>query len=182
MKQQMRFSEAELATIKGSFADNELAITAIRKVFLEDELSENEQTALKLAVKTKAAKEVLRRHFCPELKVDAPIGQVQDRLMLVRPEELDPATTTLQAAAMERTIACIDAHVEEIFGASPGLSFKKLYTLDMSDPEETYIGLLARNNYVMQVERLTHHLSLLAGRKEETPSETVERLKKDSAK
>ncbi len=182
MKQQMRFSEAELATIKGVFADNDLAITAIRKVFLEDELSDNEAKALKSAMKTDEVKNVLRRHFSPQLKVDAPIGQVQDRMMLVRPEEHDPLTTTLLAAAMEQTIACIDSHVEEIFGGTPAMSYKSLYTLDTDKPEETYVGLKARNEYIMQVERLTHHLQLLAGRKEETPEETVKRLQKDSSR
>ncbi len=183
MKQDSRWSDVQLTTLKGALSDNETAITAIRKVFLEDELTENEKAALKLAVQdNEAMQHVLRRHYCPQLVVDAPIGQVQDRLCVIATEDLSPDMVTLQAAATEKAEACMEAHLEEMFTGKPGMSFKTLYKLDLDDPVSTHIGLMARNKYIIDAEKLTHHLQLLAGKKDESPEETMARLRKDSAK
>lgn len=183
MKQESRWSEAQLAIVKGAFAENELAINAIRKVLLENDLSDTEETVLQTTVReNKAVQEVLRRHYCPTLVVDAPIGQVQDRLTGVPVEQLDPMMATLHAEATEKAEACMAAHIDELFTGKPGMSFKSLYVNDREKPEDTFVGLMARNKYIVDAERLTHHLSLLAGRKEESPEETMKRLRKDSAK
>ena len=178
----MRFSDAELALLKATFADNEELINAVRKVFLEDELTDTEVKLLETIRKNKAVQAVLTRQYAPELKVDAPIGQVQDRLMIMNMENLTPDMATYQADAKERVIACINSHLEELFTGKPGASFKSLYKLDLDNPVETYVGLMARNLYVMECERLTHHIFLLAGRNDETPDQTVKRLQKDSTK
>lgn len=183
MKQTSRWSETQLATLKGALADNEIAITGIRKVLLEDELTPNEKTALKLAIQNnEPMQELVRRHYCPSLKVDAPIGQVQDRLITIQVDTLSPEIATLQAAATELSEECMKAHIEELITGTVAASFKSLYKLDLDDPAKTYIGLLARNKYLIDAERLTHHLALLSGRVDETPSQTEERLKKDSSK
>lgn len=183
MKQNSRWSEAQLKIIKEVLAENDTAITAIRKVFLEDKLTDLEEKALETAIRKKpAVQEVLRRHYAPELVVDAPIGQVQDRMMFVNVSDLDPLTATLHAAGMEKAIKCMDQHLEELFTGKTAGSYKNLYKFDLNDPEKTYVGLYARNRYVRDVESLTHHLSLLAGQKNETPEQTMERLRKDSAR
>ncbi len=183
MQQNSRWSENQLAILKSALADNDIAVTAIRKVFLEDELTENEQKVLETTIRKKPeVQEVLRRHYAPELKVDAPIGQVQDRLTSIGVQEMTPDMATFHAASVEKASACIDSHLEELFTGKVGMSYKSLYKLDLDDPVNTFIGLLARTKYVVDAERLTHHLQLLAGRKEESPSETMKRLQKDSSR
>ena len=183
MKKDSRWSEEQLAIVKGALAENDDAIMGIRKVLLEDELTEAEEKAVDLAIrKNKAAQEVLYRHYCPSLVVDAPIGQVQDRLAGIPVEQLDPQTATLHAAAVEMAEDCMKAHMEELFTGKPGASFKSLYKLDPEKPEATFVGLMARNRYIVDAEKLTHHLSLLAGRKDETPEQTMDRLRKHSSR
>lgn len=183
MKQDSRWSETQLATLKGALADNDIAVTAIRKVFLEDELTDQEAKILKSSIQDKPeVQELLRRHYMPQLVVDAPIGQVQDRLAGIPVNDMTPELATLHAAATERAEQCMASHLDELCTGVPGQSFKKLYKLSMKDPVETFVGLLARNKYIVDAEKLTYHLHLLAGRKEETPEETMTRLRKDSAK
>ena len=183
MKQESRCSEEQLDILKGAIAENELVISAIRKIFLENELTENEEKALDLAVRKKpAVQEVLRRHYCPKLVVDAPVGQVQDRLATIPVADLAPEIAILQAEGVERAEECLEAHLEEMFTGKPGVSYKTLYNREEEDFYSRYIGLFARHKYIVDAERLTHHLQLLAGQKSETPEQTMERLRKNSAK
>lgn len=183
MKQKSRWSDAQLTVLKGALADNEVAITAIRKVLLDDELTTAEQKVLKTSIQSnEKLKPLIRRHYCPTLVVDAPIGQVQDRLIALPLDTMTPDMATLQADATERAEDCLKENVEKLLCGTDAAPFKELYKLDRNDPEGTYTGLLARNKYVVDAEKLTHHLYLLAGTKTETAEETMKRLQQDGSK
>lgn len=183
MKQDSRWSSEQLTILKGALAENTTLLSAIRKVFLEDKLSANEKKALETGIRgNEAIQEVITRHYCPELVVDAPIGQVQDRLTSLGLDAFTPDVAVMHADSVERTEKCLKEHLNELFTGEKATSYQELYKLDKDDVEETYTGLLARNRYISDCERLTYHLHLLAGRKDETAEETMERLRKDSAR
>lgn len=54
--------------------------------------------------------------------------------------------------------------------------------IDDMSPEDAIINLKARNTVIQHVEQCLMQLKALAGLKDETVAQTVERLKKDSSK
>jgi hypothetical protein len=180
MKQKMRFNDAELALIKSLFAEDESMITAVRKIFFEVELTKAENLKIK-ACQTDKAKTLIRKIFIPELNLDAPVGQMIDLLMTINFAEKDPAMAHLHMRARHAVISLLDAHLKELQGETPTLSFKPLAVLS-DDSEQDFVNLTARNSYVSHVEAMLQQINLLAGMKNESPEQTQERLQKDSSK
>lgn len=106
--QQMRITDAELGLIKATFAENDLLLKLLRKIFL------------------------------PELDPNTPIGQNLDLWMTLSVENLTP--------------------------------------------EDALINIKARNTVIQHVEMCLQQLRILAGRKDETPEQTKDRLRQDSSK
>jgi hypothetical protein len=73
-KQELRYSDAELAMLKTTFAENDELLKLVRKIFL------------------------------PELKFDAPIGQNIDLWMTIKVEELSPEEALINLKARNSLI------------------------------------------------------------------------------
>ena len=180
MKQKLRFTDAELALIKSLFADNDALVTVVRKVFFEKELTPNETQKLD-TLKSDKAKAVIRKIFLPELDLEAPIGQMIDLLMTVNFTNLSPVEAHNHIKARHLVIELLDAHLKELDGETPTISYQSLSKLT-DNAEIDFIQLTARNSYIAHIEAMLNQIVSLAGRKDETPEQTIERLHKDSAK
>ena len=105
---EMRITEIELGLLKATFADNDVLLKVLRKIFF------------------------------PEVTADAPIGQNLDLWMTLKIEDMSP--------------------------------------------EDALINLKARNTVIQHVEQCLMQIKALAGLKDDTVEQTVERLKTDSNK
>lgn len=105
---EMRITDAELGLLKMTFADNDVLLKLMRKIFL------------------------------PEIDLNAPIGSQVDLWMTIKIED--------------------------------------------QTPEEAIINLKARNQLITHLEMCLNQMKVLAGKKDETPEQTRERLAKDSSK
>lgn len=79
MNKQMRITDAELATIKSLFADNEEALKIMRKIFL------------------------------PEIDYNAPLGQVMDMWMPVEVDEVSPEQALVNIKARKTLIIHVES-------------------------------------------------------------------------
>lgn len=176
----MRFSDAELGLMKSIFAEDEATLQALRKVFFEAELSDKDKKHL-TKFQSPEAQKLIRKVFIPEIDLDAPVGQMIDLLMTINFSEKTPEMAHLIIKARHIVIAQLNDKLAELSNSGTGPSYKRLANLT-DDAEQAYINLTARNSYISHIEAMLAQINMLAGRKDETPEQTVERLQKDSAK
>lgn len=183
----MRFSDSEMATIKGAFAENDFLLKAVRKVFLQLPLSSDEEKALTTAFGKAEVCAVVSKAFLPQIDGDAPMYQVIDLWMTVDLKDKHPNDAYIILSARKLVIEYIhqQLHALALFGTGMGVSseykFEDLIATDLT-PEQWLTNITARNTIVSHVEQQLHQLSVLAGFEKETVEETQARLAKDSMK
>lgn len=176
----MRFSDAELSLIKNTFSENDDLIKAIRKVMLQLTLDPIDVSVLN-AVKPQQVQSVIRKAFLPTIDGNAPLHQVIDLWMTVKLDGKSVKEGFLQIKARELLIKIIDEQLQVLEGKKKRgrVNLSKL-TLVKDKEEDVIAKVIARNTYITHVEQMLVELLLLAGLKEETLEQTMERLQKNS--
>lgn len=183
-KQTNRFSDAELNTIKSTFSENDDLIKALRKHFLQLPLSAVDQAILGTIKGKEAVLKVIRKAYLPEIDGDAPIHQVVDLLLTLKIDDKTPELAYPHILARHKLIEYIDGQLKflEVNGNAANLNFVYLGNIDNKKADDAYVDLLARNTFISHNEQQLSMFLLLAGRKDETPEQTMARIQKDSTK
>lgn len=182
-KQTNRFSDAELNTIKSTFSENDDLIKALRKHFLQLPLSAVDQAILGTIKGKEAVLKVIRKAYLPEIDGDAPIHQVVDLLLTLKIDDKTPELAYPHILARHKLIKYIDRQLSVLEGISGGtVDFGYFAEADGKSAETSYVDLLARNTFISHNEQQLSMFLLLAGRKDETPEQTMARIQKDSTK
>ena len=180
--QKIRFSSEELQVLKNTFADNNALLLSLRKVMLQADMPEQEEVRLKTVLKDNVI-EVLKKFFLPVIDADAPIHQVVDLWMTIKLDDKDPEQALPHIQARDELIVYMGSRLKELEGEKvEGTMFKNMIPQEGDNAEIIYIKLTTRNTIIMHVEQQLAQIKLLAGMKDETPEETLERLHQDSAK
>lgn len=179
-EQVLRYTDDELLLIKNAFADNDALLKAVRKMFLQLPLREEEKTAINSFKDKKDLIGAIRKFFLIEIDGDAPLNQVSDwwfSLLLVdkTPEEAMPH---ILARKMVRKYLWQQLDVLE--GGKENLKFADFSITD--DAEESYVNLLVHNSLIQHIEQQLMNIKFFASLKNETPEEAIEGLKRDSNK
>lgn len=174
--QKMRYTPEELGIIKSTFAEDESVLIALRKKMLDFPLSEVEQNLVNFNENTQ---KVINKTFNPQIDPEAPIHQVIDLWMTVDFKEKTPEQARILFKARDLVLKYIQ---ERLDGKKPKISFKSLSYSDKNDDETNLVKQTARNTILGHVEQQLNQLQFLAGQKDETVEELMERLNKDSAK
>lgn len=185
--QKMRFSDVELALIKGLFAGNEDLLFAIRKVMLQFELTESEQEMLRATI-NEVNYALLHKIFLPTLDGDAPFFQMTDMILGITQDikALDPEMAWPHIKAKELEIAYIDQQLKVLQNpkASQKIKLADLANLEATKTqrEQVYINITARNYLLSFVDSNIAQVKFLAGLKDESVEDTKARLEKNSSK
>lgn len=179
--QTMRFTNAELGLIKALFADNTGLLYTIRKSLLGFTLSEEEQKTLRSLSKESIA--VIRKTFLPQLDPNAPLFQLSDMVLGLNVD--------MKGQTEENSLPLIEAksievkYMEEALDILEGSDIRhelNLEDLARFDSPNPFVHITARNYLLNYIDSNCKQLEFLAGTKEESVEETVERLKKNSNK
>ncbi len=186
--QKIRYSNDELQLLKNTFVDNEQLLKSVRKVMLQLDLPESEDVLLRKIMTDKLAA-LLRKMFLPEIDGDAPLHQVIDLWMTVEIKDKDPEFAYVLLKSREKLIEYLDQQlkvlsnkktdIKIILDDNKGISTKGRM---MADCEQLYINITFRNTLIGHIEQQLDQIRMLAGRKEETPEETLKRLHQNSSK
>lgn len=188
-KQVIRYNEKELELIK-VFADNDDLLKAIRKVFLQMPLSPLEASSIAMTFAGKP--EILAlvsKTFKPELDGDAPLHQLIDLWCSVDVKDKDVLTLDYTFKSRQLLINLLNQQLEELEAIANKKSFERKIVLaelvgysQDSEPVAYATNLIARNTLITHTDAQLTQLSILAGKKDETPEETIARLSKDSTR
>jgi len=180
--QTMRYTESELDLMRETFKENLPLLKAMRKVFLQLDVSEEEQELLKNTMKGDVIA-LVRKAFLPTLDGDAPLGQVIDLMMTVDIVSKFPEEAINHLKAREIAIAYINEQLDVLVGnsTSDNIKFTDL-TILTADVSETYQNIVARNTIIMLVENQLRDINTLANQVKLTEEEQKEAMEKESNK
>jgi hypothetical protein len=187
-KQVMRFSDNDLQIIKVTFSENEDLLRAIRKVFYQMPLSALDLSMLSIAFSGKpVVQKVLRKVYLPTIEADMPIQQNFDLWLTLGLKDMPVVEGAVHIRSVKLWIDYIEQQLKLIEGGKyttkkPKISFKGLTDIKDKTDWDMYAEMLARNTIINHVEQQLRQLDLLAGKKDESPEQTVQRLQKDSNK
>lgn len=178
-----RYTDSELELIKKTFAENESALKLIRKVMLQIPLKEEEEKS-RLAIFVPAVMHVVRKSILPEIDVEAPINQVIDLWATVRIDDKHPEQAMLFIEARKLLIEYLEQQLTTLATGKVNnqIVFNSFTNIENKTADEIFIELLTRNNLLAHIEFQLGELNVLAGMKNETPEETMERLQANSTK
>jgi hypothetical protein len=190
MAQTMRFSFAELGIIKSVFSESEddAIFKIVRKIMLQLPMNALELATVQTVFKKNPeTMKVIRKIFIPEIDGDAPIHQVVDiwNSLMPRIEDLPMEKMEVNIVAKEKEIEYLRQQID--FMENEGNQPVKLTDMIESgrknrDLEEIVSGIIAHNFIINYVEQRLAEIKILAGKKTETPEETVARLQQNSNK
>jgi hypothetical protein len=186
-KQTMRYSQDELLLIKGVFAENDELLKTIRKVMYQMPLNAVDLSRIEVTFKGKEGLlKVVRKLFLPELSADVPFQQNIDLWQLIKLKELIVEEAAIHLDSIQIWIDYMEQQLKVLETGKaikkPKISFKGLTVLKDKTSWQKFAEMLARNTIVNHVEQCLQQLLILAGLKEESPEQTIERLTKDSSK
>lgn len=188
-KQQGRFNDRELETIKNTFGNEEL-LKSIRKHIFQIPLNALDQAniATNLTGK-KEAMAVLRKIFLPSLAEDLPISQTVDLYynevdML---KSIDPNNAISLLVARKISIQYITQQLDNLEkGKDEGVRFEDLLNniensfVNTLTGLESFSNVLARNMIINHTQTALNNLKVLSNQK--TPEQLEEEKKKNSSK
>ena len=180
-KQTSRFSKAEMEIIKNTF-QNEGLIYAIRNVFYQFPLSDNDQSQLKNLPATGLA--IIKKIFLLNISPDAPLTfQVDSYFPLIAIQQMNPAMAILHIESKDLQVEYLQQRYDELYGNE--LSGKKIILTDLKEKvnknEQTrYIEMLAYLHLCSTIDDRLNTLKIKANAKEETEEEKKARQAKDS--
>lgn len=185
-KQKKRYSDNELNLIKGTFAENEELLFALRKVFYQMPLDVLDRAQLDSAFKGKPEmQKLLRKTYLPQIEAESPINQVIDLWMTVDFKDKLPHEVYPHLEAREKIIQYIDEQLQRIESDNydvTGMKFEDFIFSQEKDANEAFGDILARNTIISHNEAQMAQLDILAGLKSETIEETEKRLNQNSSK
>ncbi len=176
-----RYTDNELRLIKVLFCERIDLLKAIRKRFLQLEVNEEERKMLEVFKKDEPYN-LLSKTFLPELDGDAPLHQIIDLWMTVN---LDKGSE--EAAFLISARGKVIKYLKQRLSVFKGKEITKRESLEIKECEapidclSEYSFLMARNTIIAHIEQQLNQLNILAGKKEETPEETIKRIQQDSS-
>lgn len=164
--------------IVATFKDNDILLKALRALFLQLGVSEEEK---KLVSSLKPEiKQLLRERYLPALSKDTPIGQVRDVWLGVEEMVFGHSPDTVWQAINYKEQAIV--MTKEALELLDNPDNKPGYTLEYNPkmiPDQLGVKLLARNQFIRHIETQLYTLWIIANQKMETPRETAKRIKAD---
>lgn len=183
-KQKMRFSDAELGIIKSVFSENDDLLKSLRKFFLDLELNAVDTNNIDTQIKPKPeVLKLLRKTFRPTLDGEAPFHQVIDLWFTVDLKGKTSDIAIEELASRGKLIKYLDAKLSILEGKEvENITFDSLdYSEDKTD-SDNFIDVVTRNTLIGHVEMQLTQLLTLAGLKDETVDDTLDKLKLNSTK
>lgn len=178
----LMYTQKDIDLLKSVFADNDILMSAIRKLFFGVDISEYEQALIKDSFENPEIVDVFRKRVYGLNNFNTPIGQLSDFWL---------GAETQVFGASRDTIYQVYESKKMVFGMFEK-AFKLLTNLDgekvdiTSFPDTTkdplQVWLIARNLYMKAVETALLNIKTVAGAKEESAEEAIKRLTKDSNK
>lgn len=186
----MIFNSTELSLIKNTFAENDVLLYVLRKVFLGFELTEPERGLIKLSI-TPMVFEALKKRILPDLSPVYPLGQIPSLLTTLtdqlKSKDVDEMAVQfeakdLQVSYLEQRFQVLKDIVEDTTTDKQLIDLKDLGDFRGKSPRTQYVEMTAYLFLLGYIDPMLLFIQSIAGTKEETAEKQKERLTRNSNK
>lgn len=180
-KKRLIYADNEIELIKEIFADNEFLLVAVRKLFFGVDISESEKKLIKTTFAKDEVVKLLQRKVFSLNNYETPVGQLSDFWLGVESQIFGASKETIkQAVESKKKVYAMFVKAFDLLKNPDGE--KVDISIENMEIDELGINLLARNLYMMGIENGLNAMNIIAGKKEETLEQTLQRIRVDSAK
>lgn len=181
-----RFEQEELLLLKSTFEDRDDLLFAIRKVFLQMDISEQEDVMLRGILKDNV-KKLLKKIIIPDLDGNAPITQIASLWLHYMPklQAMDNEKAYIYLDAMEIVEKYLVQQTKVLFGEDVKINIKHkdLEYMDAIADEgrrTKYVNRIAWHDIITAVEARLMDIPILIGQVEKT-AEEIEKIRKQNS-
>lgn len=179
--QPSRISDEDKRLIRTTFKGNDDALKAIRKTFLQMNLTDTDVKLLAPITTSKEMQRILKTFLLPELDGDIALGLNLDLWMTVELKDKSTAEAYLELAGRDKLLDYLNYGFQRLKEPNQ----QGTGVIERFNPIKVPQGLeyvIARNTLINHIEQKLIMLKMWAAEKEETEEETKKRLEKDSVK
>ena len=176
------FNNKEIDLIKSAFAENDVLLIAVRKLFFGQEISEDEKKMIKATFVNEDVVNALRRKVYGLNSFETPIGQLSDFWLGVESQIFGASRDTVYQAVMSKELV-LDMFTKGFnLLTNPDGEKVNVDINPMIEADPLGVKIIARNLYMKAIETGLLGVKTIAGMKTESTEEAVKRLKQDSSK
>lgn len=176
----------DIKLFKENLSDEGL-LKSIRSLLIGLEVSDEQKKQIQAVFSNKTLIDIIRRRISQRVEDDASLGSISDYWMQSTEKLLgtspDMMIQTLKVGAtLNRHYKAMEALLADPFlkPINFGVDFENVD--NGVNPSETACNIVARNLFIRGVDFVLSIVQTLTKHQEETPEQTVDRLKKDSTK
>lgn len=177
-----RYAKEELSLIAATFLNEEL-IMAIRKHFMQGELTNVEQSEIDTLSGAKI--NIIRKCLLPTIDPNAPLHQMVDLWVSIDTREKGVDDCYLDMKARQIMIDYLDQRIERLTSRADDtdIQLSDLVFNRGKDKETAFIELKARNTLIIHIDRFMEELRILAlANAEMSDEDKIKKLEEDSNK
>lgn len=176
------FNNKEIDLIKSAFAENDVLLIAVRKLFFGQEISEDEKKMIKATFVNEDVVNALRRKVYGLNSFETPIGQLSDFWLGVESQIFGASRDTVYQAVRSKELV-LDMFTKGFnLLTNPDGEKVNVDINPMIEADPLGVKIIARNLYMKAIETGLLGVKTIAGMKTESTEEAVKRLKQDSSK
>ena len=182
MENQLMFNDKEIALIKSTFAENDVLLVAVRKLFFGQDITSDEKKMIKSAFSSDEVVNALRRKVYGLNSFETPIGQLSDFWLGVESQIFGASRDTVYQAVMSKEMV-LDMFTKAFNLLTNPDGEKVSVELSINlDTDPLGVKIIARNLYMKAIETGLLGVKTIAGIKTESTEDAIKRLSKDSAR
>lgn len=181
-KQETRYNEAEMAVIESHFKNNDELLMAIRKVFLQGDLTDAEVKLLKTL--KEPVLNVIEKQVVPKLDTNAPFFMLSHNFIALRGElsgqSVESSYPLILAKQLE--VDYLNQQMAELRGSKKGkIKLAELIKVEGKEKLELFVNITAWNFILSYIDSCLRNLAIIGGN-ELAKQELAERIAKNSTK
>lgn len=184
-KRKVAITDDDISALKSAFADNEILLVAIRRLFTGNPITVEEAASITTAFKDEAVVRAFRRKIYPIRADDANIGEVSDYWYGTETEVIGKPIEEIQQIMKGKELARqkFETAMKLLEDPlNPGLKVDLSFDPMDFENDPLQIKLIARNRYLRSLETGLTMIKVIAGKKDESVDQAKKRMDLDSSK
>ena len=181
-----KFSDDELSLFKNTFCENNELMRLVSNVFMQLELSDSDKAILTTTFKGKTELlALMRKKLIAELDPNAPLGLNSDIWKEVKIDNALPEFVLLDMQSKLLVLNLLEEGLKRLadINYEPTIKMDSLVKFTtISDPQDVYVNIKARNEFLMHITSQMFNILGLAGKSNETVEAIKKRLQTNSTK
>lgn len=181
-KPKLMYNEKDIALLKSAFCENDELLVAVRLLFFGLDITDEQKKMITSTFSSQEMREVFMKKVYGIGNYNTPIGQVSDFWMGIEQQIFGASRDTIYQAVQSKALVLDMFQKCFVLLENPDAEKVSIEFNPNSSIDELQVKLIARNLFMKAIETALLTIKMIAGMKDESPEQAIERLSKDSTK